>query len=92
MEKVKDYTFTVEVLTPEGLTEFKNETDMAKGYRKGWYKTEAAAREGLKKQLAISELCGESVLAWSIYGRSHSIGIIEQYGEENRARNSSRRV
>lgn len=75
----KDYTYCLTVRSKEGEVQHLNETNPAKGYRKGWYKTEESARKHLINEIGIFQFCGYTVLEWTLFNRNHGIGIIEEY-------------
>lgn len=75
----KDFTYCLTVKTSDGEIRHVNETDTARGYRKSWFKIEEAARKTLMRAIKTCEFYGETVLEYTLYHRSHQVGIIEEF-------------
>lgn len=70
---MKDYSFNLKVKTAEGKIINKNETDTARGYRKGWFKTAEAAKERLGREINWANYCGETILSWEVINHNRVI-------------------
>lgn len=75
----KDYTYSITAKTQDGRIRYLNETDTARGYRKGWFKTEEAARKNMMSRIKDCEFYGDTVIEYTLYHRSHQVGIIEEF-------------
>ena len=75
----KDYTYIITAKTQDGEIRYMNETDTARGYKKSWFKTEETARKYMMGKLKDCEFYGYTVLEYTLYHRSHQVGIIEEF-------------
>lgn len=76
---MKDYTYCLTVKEKDGSIRQVNETDVARGYRKSWFKTEEAARKALAQTIKCCEFYGGEILEYTLFHRSHQVGIIEEF-------------
>lgn len=74
---MKDYTFSLTAIDKDGNKKVWNETNAAKGYRQGWYKTEEAARKAMNGAKRVAESSGCTNIKYTLYSKIKGIGIIE---------------
>lgn len=73
---MKDFTYSIIGKTTNGESrEFNCANAITKFSRQSSFKTEAAARKGLERDLHICKLYGVEVIKWTLY--SNTTGTIE---------------
>lgn len=70
MTNARDFSYFLKTRSPEGEITYWNETNTARGYRQGWYKTQKSAVKGMNNAIKIAKHCHHEIIEAYCFTRS----------------------